>query len=92
MIVLNVLKKDIRDDTLISMNEKEFWKLYLSIKTDNLTDKEIDILSDYRAGTVPEKPSANYKTYSKKIKGKGYLLERQKVEGVIKLQININVT
>jgi hypothetical protein len=73
-MVLNILQRNVSDDTPVVVSKQEMWKLFLeirNIKSQKLTSKEIDILSQIITGNAPEKPTSNWKTYVKKIKEKG---------------------
>ena len=78
------------NDTPIALSRKEFWKLYLKIKTNNLTTKEIDIVAEHWAG-APKPLKGNYKAYVQKIRDKGIPLTNQSTPKEITLQININI-
>tara|TARA_R110000851_G_scaffold193718_1_gene344518 strand:- start:32 stop:292 length:261 start_codon:yes stop_codon:yes gene_type:complete len=72
----------------IVLTTKEFWQLYLKIKTDNLTAKELSIAADFWAGD-PKPLKGNYKTYVEKIQKKGIPLKMVTVPKEITLEINV---
>lgn len=88
---LNVLNKNQQDESPKQMTAKEFWKLYLTIRPNDLTPKQIDIVSDFWSGTQPEKITGNYKTYVNKLEDKNIPLTKQTIKGNVTLQLNINV-
>ena len=91
-MIINIKNKNPSDDTSIELTPKEFWKLFLSIRnTNQLTDKEIDVLSDYIVGQ-PKKLKGNYKTYVDRLTEKGMKLEERKTPKQATIQIKINVS
>ena len=91
-MIINVKNKDIKDATPLELTKTEFWNLFLNIRnTENLTSKEIEVLSEHLAGS-PKEHKGNYKKYVEKLEKKGLSLEPKSIPNKVTLQININVT
>lgn len=79
-MILNPIKKNVKDSSVEELTEKEFFIWFLTmrnLKVKNLTPKEIEILAAYTVGE--ELTSSNDKKYLKKIEEKGYNLKIQKI-------------
>ena len=91
-MVLNILNKDQSSPTTLQLTKKEFWKLYIRIKLDFLTTKEIDVLSDIWSGAVKE-IRGNYRTYIKRLESYKIPLKEQTIPTKdISLHINIHIS
>ena len=89
-MIINVKNNDPRDDTPLDLTPKEFWTLFLTLRT-TLTNKEIDVASDFFSGN-PKPIKGNYKTYVNKLKKKGIELKERTIPTNPTIQIKINVT
>lgn len=91
-MIINIKNKDIKDNSPLELSKVEFWNLFLTLRnSENLTPKEIEVLSEHLAGE-PKAYKGNYKKYVDKLKEKNLVLQPRDTPKQVTLQININVT
>jgi hypothetical protein len=91
-MIINIKNKNVSTDTPLELSKREFWQLFLTIRnTNQLTGKEIDVLSDHIVGEAKEL-KGNYKTYVDKLLQKNISLEKRTTPTKSTFQIKINVT
>ena len=91
-MIINIKNKNPGDDTPLELTKKEFWSLFLTLRnTKQLTNKEIDVLSDHISGQ-PKELKGNYKKYVKSLKDKNIDLSERETPKQSTLQIKVNVT